>query len=377
MFSTNFLSLVGSLDAFEDPLFIGGDFTTYNGVTQNYLVKVKFNGDLDTLFNVGTKLNNAVNVVRVDENGKIYLGGEFTSYDGTTANRIIRLNPDGTKDAGFDNSTGFNGSVKDIQITAGGIYVGGAFTTYKGVAANRLIRLNPDGTKDTAFVNTTGFDQGQVNKIVVSGTDIFCVGNFDSWKGSIASGAAKINNVGSLVVAFDSNPGSNVTPITDIALLSSGKLYISGPGASGWDTSGADHVARLNSNGSFDSSFQPGSFNPGAEAVSIAIDPDEKVYAVGSFTIIGLTSATRLVRFNTNATIDSGFNIGPAGPNQGLNSSALAVYLLINKVFIGGDFTTYKGATSNRIVVLNTDGSVYSGFNIGTGFNGKVKFIGK
>jgi hypothetical protein len=33
----------------------------------------------------------------------------------------------------------------------------GNFTTYKGVAANRIIRLNPDGSKDTDFDNSTGF----------------------------------------------------------------------------------------------------------------------------------------------------------------------------------------------------------------------------
>ena len=251
MFSTDFLSLNGTdtSQASSDPLYIGGSFTSYKGVTQNYVVKLNYDGSNDTNFNVGTKLNNSVNVVRVDENGKIYLGGEFTSYDGIAANRIIRLNPDGTKDSGFDNSTGFNGDVKDIQITAGGIYVGGAFTTYKGVAANRLIRLNPDGSKDTGFNNTTGFDQGQVNKMAISGTDIFCVGVFDRWKGALASSAAKISNIGDLIVAFDSEPGGNIVPITDIALLSSGQLYISGPGAGGWDVSGSNQVARLNSNG--------------------------------------------------------------------------------------------------------------------------------
>jgi uncharacterized delta-60 repeat protein len=378
MFSTDFLSLNGTdtSQASSDPLYIGGSFTTYKGVTQNYVVKLNYDGSNDTNFNVGTKLNNSVNVVRVDENGKIYLGGEFTSYDGIAANRIIRLNPDGTKDSSFDNSTGFNGVVKDIQITADGIYVGGAFTTYKGVAANRLIRLNPDGSKDTGFNNTTGFDQGQVNKMAISGTDIFCVGVFDRWKGALASSAAKISNIGDLIVAFDSNPGGNVIPITDIALLSSGQLYISGPGAAGWDVSGSAQVARLNSNGTFDGTFFPGYLDP-TGGIFITIDSANKVYAVGNFISIGLNTQTRLVRFNTNATIDAGFDIGAPGPNQGLNNSALAVYLLHDKIFIGGSFTTYKNVTSNRIVILNTDGSVYSAFNIGTGFNGDVKFIGK
>jgi hypothetical protein len=48
---------------------------------------------------------------------------------------------------------------------------------------------------------------------------------------------------------------------------------------------------------------------------------------------------------------------------------------------VGGLFTSYNGTTSNRIIRLNSDGSVDSSFNIGTGvsggspFDGNVQFI--
>ena len=62
-----------------------------------------------------------------DGSGDVYAGGGFSTYLETESNRIIRLNPDGTIDAGFDVGTGFNGIVWSINPTSDGsgdVYVG-------------------------------------------------------------------------------------------------------------------------------------------------------------------------------------------------------------------------------------------------------------
>src|ERR1700680_4173948 len=46
--------------------------------------------------------NGTIRVVVVQPDGKILIGGDFTSVRGTPRNRIARLNPDGTLDAAFD-----------------------------------------------------------------------------------------------------------------------------------------------------------------------------------------------------------------------------------------------------------------------------------
>src|SRR5262245_18989532 len=54
----------------------------------------------------------------------------------------------------------FNGTVFTISLSADGskdVYVGGDFTTYNGAQANRIVRLNADGTIDQAFVAASGF----------------------------------------------------------------------------------------------------------------------------------------------------------------------------------------------------------------------------
>jgi uncharacterized delta-60 repeat protein len=143
------------LSTSDNKLYVGGNFTEYNGVLRNRLIRLTRLGELDTSFDIGTGFNGQVNTLQLDSNGKLYVGGSFTTYKGATESRIIRLNPDGSKDTDFDNSTGFGAQVRTLQLDNNGkLYVGGDFNSYKGVAANRIIRLNSDGSKDTDFDNS-------------------------------------------------------------------------------------------------------------------------------------------------------------------------------------------------------------------------------
>src|SRR3984893_7670066 len=77
--------------------------------------------------------NGAVRVVVVQPDGKILLGGDFTTLSpnggvAVTRNRIARLNPDGTLDTAFNPNA--NSSVTSIAVQADGkILVGGFFTS--------------------------------------------------------------------------------------------------------------------------------------------------------------------------------------------------------------------------------------------------------
>ena len=135
-------------------------------------------------FNNSIGFNGTVVAITIQPDGKILVGGAFTTYKGLTENRIIRLNSDGTKDLTFDNSIGFNGTVVAITIQPDGkIVCGGQFTTYKGLTENRIIRLNLDGTKDLTFDNSIGFNNG-VNAIRIQPDGKILVGGtFNTYKG--------------------------------------------------------------------------------------------------------------------------------------------------------------------------------------------------
>jgi len=126
-----------------------GGFTSYLGQSRNRIVRLNADGTLDGTFNLGTGANNQIFAAELQPNGKILIGGGFTTYNGTTRNRIARLNSDGTLDTTFNPVSGANAPVTSIVVLPDGKFViGGNFTTYDGSARIRLAKVNADGTLD-------------------------------------------------------------------------------------------------------------------------------------------------------------------------------------------------------------------------------------
>ena len=95
--------------------------------------------------------NDDVRAIAVQADGKILVGGVFTSIGGQTRNRIARLKPDGSLDASFDPNANF--AVRAIAVQADGkILVGGDFTSIGGQPRNRIARLTPTGCSVTSTV---------------------------------------------------------------------------------------------------------------------------------------------------------------------------------------------------------------------------------
>jgi uncharacterized delta-60 repeat protein/prepilin-type N-terminal cleavage/methylation domain-containing protein len=126
----------------DGKILVGGSFISYQGVVANRIIRLNSNGSIDTDFNLGTGFNNTVITLAIQSDGKILVGGDFTSYQGVESNRIIRLNSNGSIDTGFNLGTGFNNPVQTLAIQSDGkILVGGWFTNYQDQPAGYLIRL--------------------------------------------------------------------------------------------------------------------------------------------------------------------------------------------------------------------------------------------
>jgi hypothetical protein len=77
--------------------------------------------------------------------GKVLIGGEFTTFNGTSRNRISRLNADGSLDLSFDPGAGADASVSAITLQPdGNILIGGDFLTVNGVLRPYVARLYGD-----------------------------------------------------------------------------------------------------------------------------------------------------------------------------------------------------------------------------------------
>ena len=137
----------------DGKILVGGFFTSIGGQTRNRIALLNPDGSLDATFDPNA--NQGVFAVPVQADGKILVGGYFTSMGGQTRNRIARLSPDGSLDATFDpNVTGTTGTgaVFAVAVQADGkILVGGDFTSISGQTRNNIARLNPDGSLDASF----------------------------------------------------------------------------------------------------------------------------------------------------------------------------------------------------------------------------------
>ena len=219
-------------------IYAGGAFTSYSGLTSQRIVKISQNGVFDSSFNATLGFGGGtipVREVKVDGSDKIYVGGDFTTYKSVANGRIIKLNTDGTKDNTFNAGAGLNGSCRVINIDNNGkIYAGGDFTTYSGATANRIVRINTDGTRDTTFNIGTGFD-GTVKTIAVdSSNKIYVGGNFFNYNGTPTNGIIKLNEDGSIDGTFDYGVGftrANARPITTTTAAGIGSI---GPGVGGY-----------------------------------------------------------------------------------------------------------------------------------------------
>lgn len=326
-------------------------------------------GIADESFNIGTGFNNWVYSMSLQPDGKILAGGEFTEYQGSSAPRIARLNPDGSRDSSFVTDSGFNSAISIYELQPDGkILVGGSFTTYKGVSANRIIRLNPDGSRDDSFVIDSGFDNSVSAFAVQSDGKIIIGGSFTTYKGSPVNSIVRVNSDGTLDSSFNILQGFN-DRLRSIVLQSDGTILVGGD-FSTYQGASAGRIIRLNPDGSRDTTFDMGTgFNN--EVHSIIVQSDGKLVVGGLFVTYRGVGANRIARINSDGSRDTSFDVG-VGFNTRVRHLALQSD---DKIIVGGDFTSYQGTSANRIIRLNSDGSRDETFEILNAFNERTRRV--
>ena len=341
---------------------IFGQFSSYAQPYQDYLSLLSTTGNTASFFNMGSGFNNTVNSTVTQSNGNIIVGGQFTTYSGSAASRIVRLNTSGTIDNTFLSSSGFNSTVNDLVMQPDGKIVAcGTFTSYSGSAQNRIIRLNTDGTRDTTFNSGTGFNTNVSAMAIQPDGKIVAVGFFATYSGSAASRIVRLNTDGTIDNTFLSSSGFNA-PVNDVSIQSDGKIVVGG-GYSTYNNFAASRIVRLNTSGTIDNTFLSSSgFNSLVNAT--AIQPDGKILVAGGFTSYSGSNAFRIARLNTDGTIDNTF-VTTGSLGVGISSTANSIAVLSNgNIAVAGAFETYNVTQSaNRIAIFNANGSFDSTFN--------------
>lgn len=216
----------------DDRIIIGGDFTMLGTVARNRLARLAANGTLDTVFN--RDVNESVYTMAVQADGKVVIGGTFTTVGGVRRNHVARLNADSSVDMAFNPNVGVSlfTAVNAAVVQADGkILIGGSFSTVAGVARNRLARLNVTGVLDPAFNPNAG---SWVNALGLQADGkIIAGGFFNSMDGVARNHLARVSPTGALDVTLDPNVDDHVYSLSiqnDGEILAGG-LFATADGA--------------------------------------------------------------------------------------------------------------------------------------------------
>ena len=322
----------------------------------------------------------------IDEyQGKLYIGGYFTSYDGTAANRIISLNLDGSINTDFNYGSGFNGYVIKIKVIDGKIWAMGTFTTYKLGTRNHAVCLNPDGSVNTDLDLGTGFN-GTVQDVCVMDGYYHFGGNFATFNGTTHKYIVRMNSSGTVDEGdsgypFHSGTGSYNLTATVTCLATDGtNLFVGGGGSVSGH--GANIFALL-STGRFSTTFVTGSGFNGAPNYLFHLG--DFLYCCGPASTYNGSSCPLgfLYLYKDGSLPSQGFaNFGGGTGTRRMIMSGTN-YVLV------GDFSTYDGDSYGKIIGLHmfyeTPEATFNG-NAGIGFykgmtdlievNGKIYVIG-
>jgi uncharacterized delta-60 repeat protein len=408
-------------------IIISGAFTKFNPdstapIERNFLARLNPDGTVDTTFDPNP--NNTVYVIKEQSDGKILLGGVFTGLTpakGSTSytrSYIARLNADTSVDTTFDPA--MNGMVIGMDIQSDGkILIGGDFSSATPNSATTAItrygmmRLNTDGTVDTSlnldpnsrviqiianadgsmyvlgwFSKIGGVNQKYVAKVSASGvvdtsvspdandsiltmalgsdksillggdfsiadteSQVLAAGEFTTISGENKNYVALLSRIGQALDHFNLSPNGPVNAMTrqDSRNIIAGGAFTK---VSGKDIA---NIVRFDVDGVLDESFKP---NADGAITSLFCQPDGKVLVAGAFSKIAGANRQGIARLNADGSIDSAFNPGVVG----------TIYSLMldeqGRILVGGSFSNIAGSGKSRLARLSKDGLIDASFSV-------------
>ena len=244
--------------------------------------------------------------------GKILMSVSSAVFNGFTKRGLARFSPDGTLDSAFHFSgTGADPGLSVIHILADNKILVAGFTNLNGVTKRGIAKLNSDGTTDLSyflpFALNGNTNAGSINHFTQSQAGgIILAGNFTSIGGHNTTNLARLNQDGSVDTSFVAPVIQPAYPLDLMGrplVMPDGKLVIAGAitNVGGFPRNG---MARLNTDGSVDTAFSPGSgvaggnFGWAAAVKAVSIQPDGKLLAGGTFTSFSAVQHNYLARIH-------------------------------------------------------------------------------
>lgn len=252
----------------------------------------------------------------------------------------------------------------------GKMVVAGRFSEINGVPIQNVGRLNPDGTVDTNFISN--LELGTTDNSYVHGMalqadgKILLAGSFSAVDYLSRNGIARLNTNGAVDPSFNPGYGLNGQAYC-VAVLSDGRIVVGGP-FSQVNGTNRGNIAILDQNGALDTTFAPtnGGFNGAVNCVSV--QSGDRILVSGQFNQYNGQPAPSVVRLLTNAVLDPTFNPGGAGPNYLPQQIRV---LNDGNLFCVGQFSQYN-STPGDAVLLDPNGNPLPTFTNTALLNGEV-----
>ena len=284
-------------------IILGGNFLTYSGTNSKRIVRLNPDGSVDGSFITGSGANKVINSVIIQEDGKILISGGFSVFNNTSKKRIARLQSDGSFDPTFNIGLGANERISSCILQPDGkIVIGGSFTSFNWQPKNGIARLNSDGSIDESFINDPTF--GAVSNIKMQSDGKLIV--------NTTGKLLRLNSNGTLDDTFNTGVGAE-DAIKEIMIQSNGKILLGGFFTT-FDGHLVNRLVRLNSDGTVDTSFNVGT-GADYGVLSISEQPDGMILLSGIFTMFNGVRSEKLVRLSPDGEVDSSFN-PMAGPDD-------------------------------------------------------------
>jgi len=322
-------------------VLVGGGFARINDDIPAGIAQFTAEGSLDAGFNPGIGVSGTVYALGLQADGKVVLGGAFTAVTGVTRNNLARLNSDGSLDTQFDPGSGPDETVRSLVVMGDGrIVIGGFFSSYQGQFRPYVARVLSDGGLDPSF-NPGAGPTAPVRAVAVQADEAVIIGGDFTQVSGIARGfIARLTSGGALDGTFSANLNQVVRAL---ALMADGDVIAGGEFTLA-NNQGYSYVARLNANGTTDTAFSLAA-RPNGFVRALAVQSDQQVLIGGDFTTVGGQALGRIGRLTSSGSVDAAFQ-----PGSGANGIVYTVAIDPGRfAVVGGEFSNFAGVPRSRV----------------------------
>ncbi len=373
----------------DGKIVFGGDFTSVAGQARHGAARVDPKGVLDEAFapRVDGQRSRTIEVVRVLEDGRLFIGGQFRTVESAPRACLARLKPDGALDETFDPGAGVEdafGIVQDLApLPDGGVVVAGLFTKFDGQTRPGLVRLDAAGNVVPEFDPGLDWSQGLVSVALVRRQEdghLLVAGRFDQLEGQTLFGLARLQETGVADASFEGDGWGDVVvdAVRDLAVQPDGRIVVTGD----FDRFGESlhpGITRLQASGAPDDTFDPGPGLQTAErsagvGMAVAVQADGRILVAGHFREIGTEVRHNLGRLHSNGSADPDYSDSKGIVERVGSVNAITVQE-DGRILVGGDFERIDGQPRQALARILPHGALDESFDAHVSQGGVVNAI--